>query len=125
VPVFFTSDQHFGDHRRLFIDRRPFASVEEMDRAMAERWNAAVGPGDTVWHLGDLTRLRNAERIDALLSSLNGEKHLVVGNNDARPRSPGRAGRASAITPKWRSMAASSSSVTMPFAPGTAWAAAG
>jgi calcineurin-like phosphoesterase family protein len=82
VPVFFTSDQHFGDHRRLFIDRRPFSSVEEMDRAMAERWNAAVGPGDTVWHLGDLTRLRNAERIDALLSSLNGEKHLIIGNND-------------------------------------------
>ena len=49
---------------------------------MAERWNAAVGPGDTVWHLGDLTRLRNAERIDALLSSLNGEKHLIIGNND-------------------------------------------
>jgi calcineurin-like phosphoesterase family protein len=94
VPVFFTSDQHFGDHRRLFIDRRPFASVDEMDRAMAERWNAAVGPGDTVWHLGDLTRLRNAERIDALLSNLNGEKHLVVGNNDA-PATLARPGWAS------------------------------
>ena len=82
MAVFFTSDQHFGDHRRLAIDRRPFGSVAEMDAAMAERWNAAVGPDDTVWHLGDLTRLRNAERIDALLSSLNGRKHLIVGNND-------------------------------------------
>jgi calcineurin-like phosphoesterase family protein len=82
VAVFFTSDQHFGDHRRLFIDRRPFGSVEEMDRAMAERWNATVGARDTVWHLGDLTSLRNPERIDALLSSLNGSKHLIAGNND-------------------------------------------
>jgi calcineurin-like phosphoesterase family protein len=82
VAVFFTSDQHFGDHRRLFIDRRPFGSVEEMDRAMAERWNAAVAPDDTVWHLGDLTRLRNPDRIDALLSRLHGRKHLIIGNND-------------------------------------------
>ncbi|NNM71249.1 metallophosphoesterase [Enterovirga aerilata] len=82
MSVFFTSDQHFGDHRRLFIDRRPFASVAEMDEAMAARWNAAVRPEDTVWHLGDLTRLRKPERIDALLSGLNGRKHLIIGNND-------------------------------------------
>ena len=49
---------------------------------MAERWNAAVGPEDEVWHLGDLTRLRSAERIEALLSTLNGRKHLIAGNND-------------------------------------------
>jgi calcineurin-like phosphoesterase family protein len=82
VAVFFTSDQHFGDHRRLAIDRRPFGSVAEMDRVMAERWNETVGPGDTVWHLGDLTRFRDPERVDALLTSLHGEKHLIVGNND-------------------------------------------
>jgi calcineurin-like phosphoesterase family protein len=95
VAVFFTSDQHFGDHRRLFIDRRPFASVEDMDRGMAERWNAAVGPDDTVWHLGDLTRLRNPDRIDALLSSLYGRKHLIVGNND---------GPATLAWPGWESV---------------------
>ena len=49
---------------------------------MAERWNAAVGPEDEVWHLGDVTRLRSAERIEALLSTLNGRKHLIAGNND-------------------------------------------
>ena len=95
MAIFFTSDQHFGDHRRLFIDRRPFGSVEEMDRAMTERWNAAVGPEDIVWHLGDLTRLRKAERIDALLSSLNGEKHLINGNND---------GPATLAWPGWKSV---------------------
>jgi calcineurin-like phosphoesterase family protein len=95
VAVFFTSDQHFGDHRRLFIDRRPFASVEDMDRAMRERWNAAVRPDDTVWHLGDLTRLREPGRLDDLLSSLHGEKHLIIGNND---------GPATLAWPGWRSV---------------------
>ncbi len=95
MAVFFTSDQHFGDHRRLFIDRRPFVSVAEMDAAMAERWNAAVGPADTVWHLGALTRLQKAERIDALLSSLNGAKPLIAGNND---------GPATLAWPGWESV---------------------
>ena len=95
MAVLFTSDQHFGDHRRLFIDRRPFGSVAEMDAAMADRWNEAVGPEDTVWHLGDLTRLQNADRIDALLSSLNGAKHLIVGNND---------GPATLAWPGWRTV---------------------
>lgn len=95
MAVFFTSDQHFGDHRRLFIDRRPFGSVAEMDAAMADRWNATVGTDDTVWHLGDVTRLQNAERIDALLSSLNGAKHLIVGNND---------GPATLAWPGWQSV---------------------
>ena len=39
MAVFFTSDHHFGDARRLRIERRPFGSVAEMDRAMAERWD--------------------------------------------------------------------------------------
>ena len=82
MAVFFTSDHHFGDARRLGIDRRPFANAAEMDRAMTERWNATVGPDDTVWHLGDLTRHRDPGRIADLLGGLHGRKHLIVGNND-------------------------------------------
>jgi calcineurin-like phosphoesterase family protein len=84
VAVFFTSDHHFGDARRLGIDRRPFASVLAMDDAMETRWNEAVGPDDTVWHLGDLTRSRDADAIGARLARLHGAKHLLVGNNDGR-----------------------------------------
>lgn len=82
MAVFFTSDHHFGDARRMAVDRRPFAAVAEMDRVMAENWNETVGPDDEVWHLGDLTRWTDAERVDALLSSLSGVKHLIAGNND-------------------------------------------
>ena len=53
-----------------------------MDAALAEAWNAAVSPGDTVWHLGDLAVRPRPGRVEALLAALNGEKHLIAGNND-------------------------------------------
>jgi hypothetical protein len=31
MTVFFTADTHFGDHRTINIQRRPFATVAEMD----------------------------------------------------------------------------------------------
>ena len=80
MSLFFTSDTHFGDHRTLNIHKRPFASVADMDAALVERWNAAVGPEDEVWHLGDFAR--KAADVPDLLGRLNGHKHLVRGNND-------------------------------------------
>jgi calcineurin-like phosphoesterase family protein len=80
VATFFTSDSHFGDHRTINIWKRPFPSVAEMDRVLEEAWNAAVAPGDEVWHLGDFAR--KAGDVPALLARLNGTKHLLRGNND-------------------------------------------
>lgn len=83
MAVFFTSDTHFGDHRVLNLYPRPFASVAEMDEALAANWNATVAPGDEVWHLGDFAR--SAAAAAAILPRLNGTKHLVTGNNDPAP----------------------------------------
>ena len=47
---------------------------------MVEAWNARVGPGDTVWHLGDFA-VRHPDPA-GVLAGLNGTKHLVFGNND-------------------------------------------
>ncbi len=80
MTTFFTADTHFGDHRTINIQRRPFASVAEMDAHLIERWNAIVRPDDIVWHLGDVAR-RGGD-VPALLASLNGTKHLLLGNND-------------------------------------------
>jgi len=80
--LYFTSDTHFGDPRVLRIDRRPFASMAEHDAALIGSWNAAVGPEDEVWHLGDFALPRVHARIDELLSLLHGRKHLITGNND-------------------------------------------
>ena len=80
MTVFFTSDTHFGDHRTLNIGERPFGSVAEMDAALVANWNAAVGPEDEIWHLGDVAR--RAADVPDLLARLHGAKHLIAGNND-------------------------------------------
>lgn len=79
--IFFTADTHFNDPRILSIDRRPFGDLAAHDRALVDNWNAVVGDGDEVWHLGDFARGPAALKAD-LLARLRGRKHLVVGNND-------------------------------------------
>jgi calcineurin-like phosphoesterase family protein len=54
-----------------------------MDEALVERWNELVGPGDTVWHLGDFAVRVGEARATTLLSRLHGAKHLIAGNNDS------------------------------------------
>jgi calcineurin-like phosphoesterase family protein len=82
MTVFFTSDTHFGHAGVIFVYKRPFASVAEMDRAMIARWNETVGPDDEVWHLGDFAIRQPEARVAEILAQLNGVKHLVAGNND-------------------------------------------
>jgi calcineurin-like phosphoesterase family protein len=94
MPVYFTSDTHFGHGGALGLFRRPFASVAEMDEALVGRWNEVIGAGDAVWHLGDFALGRSAAAMAALLDRLNGTKHLVAGNNDG-PETRSLAGWAS------------------------------
>ena len=81
MTVFFTADTHFGHGGALGLYRRPFASVAAMDAAMVAAWQVMVGPEDEVWHLGDFALGRRVNAA-ALLASLPGRKHLVIGNND-------------------------------------------
>jgi calcineurin-like phosphoesterase family protein len=82
LPTFFTADTHFGHGGALGLFRRPFASVAEMDEALVEAWTSVVGPGDTVWHLGDFAVRPRPGQVPELLERLHGEKHLIAGNND-------------------------------------------
>jgi calcineurin-like phosphoesterase family protein len=82
MTIFFTSDTHFDDARRIRIDHRPFATIEEHDAGLIARWNEMVGPKDDVYHLGDVTAAKTAKRISELLATLKGRKHLIIGNND-------------------------------------------
>lgn len=81
MTTFFTADTHFG-HVKLLRTRPAFACVEEHDAAMIERWNAVVGPDDTVWHLGDVVHGPSRERCGEIFAALNGRKRLVAGNHD-------------------------------------------
>ncbi|KQT76454.1 metallophosphoesterase [Methylobacterium sp. Leaf465] len=82
MAVWFTSDTHFGDPRILRIDKRPYADLATHDAALIAAWNTVVGPEDDVWHLGDFALGSSDSRIAAILGSLSGTKHLIIGNND-------------------------------------------
>ena len=83
MAVFFTSDTHFGDARRIRIDKRPFKTIAEHDAGLIARWNAIVGPDDEVYHLGDFAVTMDATAVERWLAALNGRKHLIIGNNDS------------------------------------------
>jgi len=82
MPIFFTSDTHFGHGGALGLYQRPFASVAAMNEAIVERWNETVGHDDEVWHLGDFAIRQRQAVVEDLLARLAGRKHLVTGNND-------------------------------------------
>ena len=63
-------------------ENRPFATVEEMDKALLQNWNSVVSPNDKVWHLGDVCFSWPKERALAFINSLNGRKILILGNHD-------------------------------------------
>ncbi len=84
---FFIADTHFGADTILCYENRPFASVEDMDACMIERWNQCVGQEDTVYVLGDFSAYMDAEKDRELLAKLNGMKILIIGNHDTH-RSP-------------------------------------
>ena len=78
--TYFTSDQHFGHFNIIRLCSRPFGTVEEMDEALLSKWNAKVKADDTVYILGDL--FFRAAKVEPILKTLNGRKHLIVGNHD-------------------------------------------
>lgn len=76
--IFFTSDTHFGHTNIIKYCKRPFATVQEMDEVMTERWNSVVKPGDRVYHLGDFSWGDPYK----YLNKLNGQKYFIIGNHD-------------------------------------------
>lgn len=79
--IWFTSDTHFGHKNIIEYNKRPYASVDEMDAALIANWNARVKYDDTIYHLGDFA-FTKAWRFVEILSALNGFKHWVCGNHD-------------------------------------------
>lgn len=77
--IFFTSDLHLG--HKMVAGLRGFEDVGAHDWWLAEMWDKAVGPRDTVWLLGDLTMGPASPALE-WISQRPGTKHLIVGNHD-------------------------------------------
>ena len=82
--TYLISDTHFGDNEKGIInfERRPFQSRMDMIDKLVEYWNSIVGPEDRVYHLGDVFWGMTDEERKLVISRLNGEKYLVMGNHD-------------------------------------------
>ena len=83
AAIRYIADLHFHDENILAYDNRPFLSVSEMNEALIERWNRAVGKDDLTWILGDFC-MGGAEDWAGVLDRLNGHKALIIGNHDSR-----------------------------------------
>lgn len=81
MATWFTADTHFGHERIIELCNRPFKSVEEMNEALVDRWNARVTDQDVVWILGDLA-LGKIDDSLVYVAMLNGDKRLIPGNHD-------------------------------------------
>lgn len=83
MATYFIADLHFGHKNVLAYDNREFPSIEEHDKVLVDNWNSAVGIGDDVWILGDISWYPPMKTI-SLIEQLNGAKHLCVGNHDKK-----------------------------------------
>ena len=73
MAIYFTSDCHFNAQRTIEMSKRPFNSVEELNRVLINNWNNTVSKDDTVYILGDFGDLSYAK-------FLNGRKVFIRGN---------------------------------------------
>ena len=79
---YYIADTHFGHKGILDLDKRPWDNIQDMQTDMTARWNARVTDNDDVYILGDFC-LNKSDWIE-LLTSLNGRKHLIIGNHDLK-----------------------------------------
>ncbi|MCR5585715.1 MAG: metallophosphoesterase family protein [Lachnospiraceae bacterium] len=79
---YYISDLHFfhGDMNEN-MDKRGFASVEDMNEYMIGKWNERVRSNDDVVILGDFSFGKAAETME-LLGALKGRKYMIAGNHD-------------------------------------------
>ena len=83
MAVYFISDLHFGHKNILTYDNRPFKTIEEHDNALVKNWNNTISNDDEVYILGDIS-WHNVTKTIEIVKSLNGVKHLIVGNHDKK-----------------------------------------
>jgi len=86
AETFFIGDTHFGHRNIIHFEEikpfRPFATIEEHDQELVQRWNSRVRSQDIVYHLGDFCFGR--ENIE-IAGQLKGKKRLILGNHDTYP----------------------------------------
>ena len=76
---FFTSDLHFS--HKLMVEERGFTDADQMNTSIIQSINNVVRPDDDLFIIGDLS-FTNFENTEKILLSMQGRKHLILGNHD-------------------------------------------
>jgi len=79
----YTSDFHFNHHNILKYCSRPFETMDEMHDAIIYGINSTIAPNDELFILGDVS-FDGFTKIQHLLERIKGQKHLIIGNHDAK-----------------------------------------
>lgn len=80
-PFYVVSDTHWYHKNIIEYCDRP----KNHNRLMIDNWIKAVGPDDTVLHLGDLFFGRGEQRVQDMINigkQLPGRKFIILGNHD-------------------------------------------
>ena len=84
TKTYFISDTHFGHENVIKFSDRPFENLAEMEKALTENWNSRVTPDDDIYIVGDFAWRATHDHLIKTIRSLNGRKHLIMGNHDFR-----------------------------------------
>lgn len=79
---YYLADCHFHHRNVIRYDSRPWASLVEMETALVQNWNRAVGDTDVVYIVGDFLWSKDPAVWMELTDQLHGKKVLIRGNHD-------------------------------------------
>lgn len=84
--TFFSSDWHLGHANVIKYDKRPFASVEEMNEKILSNCEKMLGKRDTLYFLGDfaLTKYNEMEKWMKRLAATGAQLYFIRGNHDKK-----------------------------------------
>lgn len=73
-----TADHHFGHFNIIEYTKRPFRSLEHMNKELIQRWNSKIEEEDKVLYLGDFS-FGNPK---VFIEQLNGDIIFIKGSHD-------------------------------------------
>lgn len=84
MKIYFTSDTHFNHEMLIREQKRPFKSVDEMNKLIINNWNKVVNYSeDIIYHLGDVSLNKKLFFDESISPKLNGKIIYIKGNHDS------------------------------------------
>ncbi|MFA5382993.1 MAG: metallophosphoesterase family protein [Candidatus Micrarchaeia archaeon] len=80
--IYLISDLHLDHTNIIKYCKRPFKTVEQMNKKILDNWNNKIKEEDTVYFIGDLTFGRESSGFDFWAEKLKGKIIFIKGGHD-------------------------------------------